>query len=146
MEVMCGAMLATSGRVSVLARMKEVGAILKLTTIISGESIMNDKGAVVVVTPSTGGLRAPSFPVWSVATFNVVSGVGAVALGWSFTLTAVLKVLTITFAVPDLSSLCTATGVSTSRMLWLVPLSLYLRPFSRNFLWNFVNEVSVTAL
>jgi len=33
MEVMCGAMLATFGRVSVLARMKEVGAILRLTTI-----------------------------------------------------------------------------------------------------------------
>ena len=73
MEVMCGAMLATSARVSVLARMKEVGAILRLTTVISGESIMNDKGAVVVVAPSTSGLRAPGFPVWSVATFIVVS-------------------------------------------------------------------------
>ena len=142
--MMCGAMLATSGRVSVLAGMKEVGAILRLTTIISGESIMNDKGAVIVVKPSTGGLRAPGFPVWSVAKFGVVSSVGAAALDWSFTLAAVPEVLTIIIAVPD-SCLYTAVAAGTSGILWVVPLSLCLRPFSRNFLWRFLKEVSVTA-
>ena len=70
---------------------------------------------------SNGGLRAPCFPVWSMATFNVVSSVGVVALGWSFSLAAVPKVLTITFAMRDFSFLCKATCVA-------------LRAFSGSFL------------
>ena len=139
MEVMCGAMLATFGRVSVLARMKEVGAILRLTTIISGESIMNDKGAVFFVTHSTGGLRELGFPASSVAKFSVVSSVGAAALGRFLALAAVPVAVTIVIAVPDSSSLYTAIAAGTSGILWLVSLSLCLRLFSRNFFWSFLN-------
>ena len=120
MEVMCGAMLATSGPVSMLARI-EVGAILRLTTIISGEIIMNDKGAFVVVTPSAGGLRAPGFPVWSMATFSVVSSVRCCGPWPVLHIGSVPKVLTLH------SNRRGHFGHSLARLV-------VVRPFSRKFL------------
>jgi len=106
---------------------------------------MNDNGAVVFVTHSTGGLREPGFPAWSVAKFSVVSSVGAAALGRFSALAAVPVAVTIIITVPDSSSLYTAIAACTSGILWLVSLSLCLRPFSRNFFWSFLHEVSATA-
>ena len=60
----------------------------------------NNVLASSVVMPSTWWDFVHRFPCLVSATFSVVNSVGAVALGWSFTLAAVPQILTVTFAVP----------------------------------------------
>jgi len=153
--MMFGAMLAASDPVAVLAGMKELGADPRLTTIISGESIMNDGCAVVLFTLFYGAaFEAKVFTAGAVVKFTAVQTVGAVALGLCFLLAAflVLKlcrkemsvVLTIIIAVPFMC-FYSATLIDTSGILALIPLSLGLRLFSRNFLWGHLDEASHTV-
>jgi len=89
-----------------------------------------------------------------VVKFTAVQTVGAVALGLCFLLAAflVLKlcrkemsvVLTIIIAVPFMC-FYSATLIDTSGILALIPLSLGLRLFSRNFLWGHLDEASHTV-
>eukprot|EP00931_Biecheleriopsis_adriatica_P007107 TRINITY_DN108421_c0_g1_i1.p1 TRINITY_DN108421_c0_g1~~TRINITY_DN108421_c0_g1_i1.p1 ORF type:complete len:715 (-),score=130.41 TRINITY_DN108421_c0_g1_i1:20-1843(-) len=153
--MMFGAMLAASDPVAVLAGMKQLGADPRLTTIISGESIMNDGCAVVLFTLFYGvAFEAKSFSARAVVKFTAMQTLGAMALGLCFLFGAflVLKlcrkemsvVLTIIITVPFMCFYA-ATLVDTSGILSLIPLSLGLRLFSRNFLWGELDEASHTV-
>jgi len=153
--MMFGAMLAASDPVAVLAGMKELGADPRLTTIISGESIMNDGCAVVLFTLFYGiAFEGKGFTSGSVATFAAAQTLGAVALGVCFLVGSLLilglcrkeapVVLTAAIAIPYLC-FYVATLVGTSGLLALVPLSLGLRLFSRSFLWGHLEEASQSA-
>jgi len=153
--MMFGAMLAASDPVAVLAGMKELGADPRLTTIISGESIMNDGCALVLFTLFYGAaFEAKSFTLGAVVKFTAVQTVGAVGLGLCFLLGALLVlklcrkemsvVLTIIITVPFMC-FYSATLIDTSGILALIPLSLGLSLFSRNFIWGHLEEASHTV-
>ena len=153
--MMFGAMLAASDPVAVLAGMKELGADPRLTTIISGESIMNDGCAVVLFTLFYGvALEGKAFTAWEVVKFTGVQTVGAATLGLCFLFGGLLVlklcrketpvVVTVVITVPFFC-FYTATIVGTSGILSLVPLSLGMRLFSRNFLWGSLDEASVIS-
>jgi NhaP-type Na+/H+ or K+/H+ antiporter len=153
--MMFGAMLAASDPVAVLAGMKELGADPRLTTIISGESIMNDGCAVVLFTLFYGAaFEGKTFTALGVAKFTVVQTFGAATLGLCFLLGGLLVlklcrrempvVVTTVITIPFFC-FYTATIVGTSGILSLVPLSLGMRLFSRNFLWGALDEASVIS-
>merc|ERR1719444_731758 len=124
--------------------MKQLGADPRLTTIISAESILNDGIAIVLFTLFYGLAFENAAFSWSMAAkHTMVNTVGAASLGGCFLVAALIAlafcrkeapvVLTAVITIPFIC-FYTAVSFGTSGVVALIPLSLGLRLFSRNFL------------
>jgi NhaP-type Na+/H+ or K+/H+ antiporter len=153
--MMFGAMLAASDPVAVLAGMKELGADPRLTTIISGESIMNDGCAVVLFMPFfAAAFDDESVEAGGIVIFTIVNILGAAALGLFYCFVTVMVLRLCRKEMPVVVSIIvvapffcyyTAVLLGTSGILSLVPFALGLRLFSNNFLWGHIDEASLAV-
>ncbi|KAL4579158.1 hypothetical protein LXL04_015295 [Taraxacum kok-saghyz] len=83
-------LLSATDPVAVLASLKELGASKKLTTLIEGESLMNDGLGIVLYTLFFRMLTGSSFSYGSVIKFLATVSLGAVGMGITFGLVSYL--------------------------------------------------------
>ncbi len=88
-----GALISATDPVAVVALFKEVGAPLRLTTLVEGESLLNDGTAIVLfrtlIAASVAVELSPSVWGWSIVQFFLVAG-GAVLVGIVVTVAVVM--------------------------------------------------------
>ncbi|CAH1452863.1 unnamed protein product [Lactuca virosa] len=89
-SLLLGGLLSATDPVAVLATLKELGATKKLSTIIEGESIMNDGMGMVVYTLFFRMVTGSSFSWGSVIMFLATASLGAVGMGIAFGLVSYL--------------------------------------------------------
>ncbi|KAK4400148.1 Sodium/hydrogen exchanger 7 [Sesamum angolense] len=89
-SLLLGGLLSATDPVAVVALLKELGASKKLSTIIEGESLMNDGTAIVVYQLFYRMVRGWSFNWGAVIKFLTQVSLGAVGLGLAFGIASVL--------------------------------------------------------
>ncbi|VFQ79710.1 unnamed protein product [Cuscuta campestris] len=89
-SLLFGGLLSATDPVAVVALLKELGASKKLSTIIEGESLMNDGTAIIVYQLFLRMVLGWSFTWASVISFLLQVSIGAVAIGFAFGLSSVL--------------------------------------------------------
>nr|ABN04858.1 salt-overly-sensitive 1 [Mesembryanthemum crystallinum]CAN99591.1 salt-overly-sensitive 1 [Mesembryanthemum crystallinum] len=89
-SLLLGGLLSATDPVAVVALLKELGASKKLSTIIEGESLMNDGTAIVVYQLFFQMVLGRSFNVAQIIKFLVQVSLGAVGIGLAFGVVSVL--------------------------------------------------------
>ncbi|XP_031110649.1 sodium/hydrogen exchanger 8 isoform X2 [Ipomoea triloba] len=89
-NLLLGGLLSATDPVAVVALLKELGASKKLSTIIEGESLMNDGTAIVVYQLFLRMVLGWSFNWGSIIRFLLQVSLGAVAIGLAFGVASVL--------------------------------------------------------
>ncbi|KAK3003159.1 hypothetical protein RJ639_018925, partial [Escallonia herrerae] len=89
-SLLLGGLLSATDPVAVVALLKELGASKKLSTIIEGESLMNDGTAIVVFQLFYRMVVGWSFNWGAVVKFLIQVSLGAVGIGLAFGLASVL--------------------------------------------------------
>jgi NhaP-type Na+/H+ or K+/H+ antiporter len=88
--LLLGGLLSATDPVAVVALLKELGASKKLSTIIEGESLMNDGTAIVVYQLFYRMVLGRTFDAGLIIKFLSEVSLGAVALGLAFGIVSVL--------------------------------------------------------
>ncbi|KAJ0726654.1 putative cyclic nucleotide-binding domain, cation/H+ exchanger, cation/H+ exchanger, CPA1 family [Helianthus annuus] len=83
-SLLLGGLLGATDPVAVIAFLKELGASKKLTTLIEGESLMNDGVSIVIYMLFFRMVTGSSFSWGTVFKFLATTSLGAVALGMAF--------------------------------------------------------------
>ncbi|XP_057477660.1 sodium/hydrogen exchanger 7 isoform X3 [Actinidia eriantha] len=89
-SLLLGGLLSATDPVAVVALLKELGASKKLSTIIEGESLMNDGTAIVVYQLFYRMVLGQSFNFGAVLKFLTEVSLGAVGIGLAFGIASVL--------------------------------------------------------
>ncbi|PWA91715.1 plasma membrane Na(+) /H(+) antiporter [Artemisia annua] len=89
-SLLLGGLLSATDPVAVVALLKELGASKKLSTIIEGESLMNDGTAIVVYTLFFRMVTGSTFGWGAVIKFLATVSLGAVGMGIAFGLVSYL--------------------------------------------------------
>ncbi|CAK9140257.1 unnamed protein product, partial [Ilex paraguariensis] len=89
-SLLLGGLLSATDPVAVVALLKELGASKKLSTIIEGESLMNDGTAIVVYQLFYRMVLGSSFNWGTVIKFLAQNSLGALGLGLAFGIASVL--------------------------------------------------------
>ncbi|KAI4308480.1 hypothetical protein L6164_031554 [Bauhinia variegata] len=89
-SLLLGGLLSATDPVAVVALLKDLGASKKLSTIIEGESLMNDGTAIVVYTLFYRMVLGGSFSWVAIIKFLAVVSLGAVGIGLAFGMASVL--------------------------------------------------------
>ncbi|KAJ6324194.1 hypothetical protein OIU76_011488 [Salix suchowensis] len=89
-SLLLGGLLSATDPVAVVALLKELGASKKLSTIIEGESLMNDGTAIVVYQLFYRMVLGESFNWGSIVKFLTQVSLGAVGIGIAFGIASVL--------------------------------------------------------
>ncbi|KAF8655896.1 hypothetical protein HU200_060850 [Digitaria exilis] len=89
-SLLLGGLLSATDPVAVVALLKELGASKKLSTIIEGESLMNDGTAIVVYQLFYRMVLGRTFDAGSIMKFLSEVSLGAVALGLAFGIVSAL--------------------------------------------------------
>ncbi|XP_020699162.1 sodium/hydrogen exchanger 8 isoform X1 [Dendrobium catenatum] len=89
-SLLLGGLLSATDPVAVVALLKELGASKKLSTIIEGESLMNDGTAIVVYQLFYKMVLGKSFNFGEIIQFLSRVSLGAVALGLAFGIASIL--------------------------------------------------------
>ncbi|GBG25205.1 Sodium/hydrogen exchanger 7 [Hondaea fermentalgiana] len=135
-----GGMLSATDPVAVLAVLHSLNASKHLSTLIAGESVLNDGSAIVVVTLFLNLQAGMPYSAGDIVAFSFQETLGSLALGTAFGLAMMcifplLKenptpLVALTFAIPYL---CFASALVTemSGVLALVPLGLITNAWGR---------------
>ncbi|KAJ9546903.1 hypothetical protein OSB04_019446 [Centaurea solstitialis] len=136
-----GGLLSATDPVAVVALLKELGASKKLSTIIEGESLMNDGTAIVVYTLFFRMVTGSSFSWETIIKFLATVSLGAVGMGIAFGLVSYLWLgyifndtvieITLTVAVSYLAYFTSQEGADISGVLTVMTLGMFYAAVAR---------------
>ncbi|XP_058108443.1 sodium/hydrogen exchanger 8-like isoform X1 [Magnolia sinica] len=134
-SLLLGGLLSATDPVAVVALLKELGASKKLSTIIEGESLMNDGTAIVVYQLFYKMVLGQSFNMGSIIKFLSKVSLGAVAVGLAFGIASVLWLgfifndtvieIALTLAVSYIAYFTAQDGADVSGVLTVMTLGMF---------------------
>ncbi|KAJ0973297.1 hypothetical protein J5N97_021256 [Dioscorea zingiberensis] len=140
-SLLLGGLLGATDPVAVVALLKELGASKKLTTIIEGESLMNDGISIVVYQLFYKMVIGESLNVAGIAKFLSQVTLGAVAIGVAFGIASVLWLgfifndtvikITLTLAISYIVYYTAQDGAEVSGVLAVMTLGMFYAAFAR---------------
>nr|ALH21662.1 putative plasma membrane Na(+) /H(+) antiporter [Artemisia japonica] len=140
-SLLLGGLLSATDPVAVVALLKELGASKKLSTIIEGESLMNDGTAIVVYTLFFRMVTGSTFGWGAVIKFLATVSLGAVGMGIAFGLVSYLWLgfifndtvieITLTLAVSYLAYFTSQEGFDISGVLTVMTLGMFYAAVAR---------------
>ncbi|KAL3731242.1 hypothetical protein ACJRO7_028162 [Eucalyptus globulus] len=133
--LLLGGLLSATDTVAVVALLKELGASKKLSTIIEGESLMNDGTTIVVYQLFYKMVLGKSFDWVAIIKFITKVSLGAVCIGLAFGIISVLWLgfifndtvieITLTLAVSYIAYFTAQEGVDVSGVLTVMTLGMF---------------------
>nr|AHB86984.1 salt overly sensitive 1 [Boechera stricta] len=140
-SLLLGGLLSATDPVAVVALLKELGASKKLSTIIEGESLMNDGTAIVVFQLFLKMVLGHSSDWSSIIKFLVKVALGAVGIGLAFGIASVLWLkfifndtiieITLTIAVSYFAYYTAQEWAEASGVLTVMTLGMFYAAFAR---------------
>ncbi|EPS60610.1 salt overly sensitive 1, partial [Genlisea aurea] len=140
-SLLLGGLLSATDPVAVVALLKELGASKKLSTIIEGESLMNDGTAIVVYQLFYRMVNGWRFNLGTLVKFLLQVSLGAVAIGLAFGIASVLWLgfifndtvieITLTLAVSYIAFFTSQEGLDVSGVLAVMTLGMFYSAFAR---------------
>ncbi|XP_056696417.1 sodium/hydrogen exchanger 7 isoform X2 [Spinacia oleracea] len=140
-SLLLGGLLSATDPVAVVALLKELGASKKLSTIIEGESLMNDGTAIVVYQLFYQMVLGRSFNWASILKYLVQVSFGAVGFGIAFGVASVLWLgfifndtvieITLTLAVSYVAYFTAQEGADVSGVLTVMTLGMFYAAAAR---------------
>ncbi|CAI9096868.1 OLC1v1033109C1 [Oldenlandia corymbosa var. corymbosa] len=140
-SLLLGGLLSATDPVAVVALLKELGASKKLSTIIEGESLMNDGTAIVVYQLFYRMVLGWTFDWGSIIKFLAQVSLGAVGTGLAFGIASVLWLgfifndtvieITLTLAVSYVAYFTAQIGADISGVLTVMTLGMFYSAFAR---------------
>lgn len=140
-SLLLGGLLSATDPVAVVALLKELGASKKLSTIIEGESLMNDGTAIVVYQLFYKMVLGQSFNWIAIVKFLSQVSLGAVGIGLAFGIASVLWLgfifndtvieITLTLAVSYIAYFAAQEGADVSGVLTVMTLGMYYAAVAR---------------
>ncbi|XP_015957926.1 sodium/hydrogen exchanger 8 [Arachis duranensis] len=140
-SLLLGGLLSATDPVAVVALLKELGASKKLSTIIEGESLMNDGTAIVVYTLFYRMVLGSTYNWVDVIKFLVQVSFGAVGIGVAFGIASVLWLgfifndtvieISLTLAVSYIAYFTAQEGADLSGVLTVMSLGMFYSAFAR---------------
>ncbi|KAK7319185.1 hypothetical protein RJT34_03903 [Clitoria ternatea] len=140
-SMLLGGLLSATDPVAVVALLKELGASKKLSTIIEGESLMNDGTAIVVYTLFYRMVLGETFNWVAIVKFLAQVSLGAVGMGLAFGIASVLWLgfifndtvieISLTFAVSYIAYFTAQEGSDVSGVLTVMSLGMFYSAFAR---------------
>ncbi|XVE91878.1 hypothetical protein REPUB_Repub01dG0049200 [Reevesia pubescens] len=134
-SLLLGGLLSATDPVAVVALLKELGASKKLSTIIEGESLMNDGTAIVVYQLFYKMVLGQSFKWDAIIEFLAKVSLGAVGIGIAFGIASVLWLgfifndtvieISLTLAVSYIAYFTAQEGVDVSGVLAVMTLGMF---------------------
>lgn len=134
-SLLLGGLLSATDPVAVVALLKELGASKKLSTIIEGESLMNDGTAIVVYQLFYRMVTGWSFSWGAVIKFLTQVSLGAVGLGLAFGIASILWLgfifndtvieISLTLAVSYIAFFTGQEGIGVSGVLTVMTLGMF---------------------
>lgn len=134
-SLLLGGLLSATDPVAVVALLKELGASKKLSTIIEGESLMNDGTAIVVYQLLLRMVTGWAFNWGAVIKFLVQVSLGAVGVGLAFGIASVLWLgfifndtvieITLTLTVSYVAYFTAQQGADISGVLTVMTLGMF---------------------
>ncbi|KAK4754515.1 hypothetical protein SAY87_002619 [Trapa incisa] len=134
-SLLLGGLLSATDPVAVVALLKELGASKKLSTIIEGESLMNDGTAIVVFQLFYKMVLGKSFNWEAIIKFLTEVSLGAVGIGLAFGIVSVLWLgfifndtvieITLTLAVSYIAYFTAQEGADVSGVLTVMTLGMF---------------------
>jgi len=139
--LLLGGLLSATDPVAVVALLKDLGASKKLSTIIEGESLMNDGTAIVVYQLFYRMVLGRTFDAGSVIKFLLEVSLGAVALGLAFGIVSVLWLgfifndtiieISLTLAVSYIAFFTAQDSLEVSGVLTVMTLGMFYAAFAK---------------
>ncbi|KAJ7546491.1 hypothetical protein O6H91_08G041700 [Diphasiastrum complanatum] len=166
-SLLLGGLLSATDPVAVVALLKELGASKKLSTLIEGESLMNDGTAMVVFQLFLQLLLGQHFSAGEIVKFLAQVSLGAVALGLGFGLMAVLWLgavfndtvieITVTFTTSYLAFYTAQNEANVSGVLTVMTVGIFFAAFAKtafkgesqqsmHHFWNMVSYIANTII
>jgi len=152
--MLTGAILAATDPISVVNLLRTEKASEDITTLVEGESLLNDAAAAVLFTTllmlATGSSEAPATAIFGALTIHVL---GAILAGITFGLVAAILVLLLkSSAIANLILVASAFGsfyvaeelLGLSGIITVVTTALVARPGLRNFEQQFLRDTNAT--
>ncbi|WOH15660.1 hypothetical protein DCAR_0935203 [Daucus carota subsp. sativus] len=140
-SLLLGGLLSATDPVAVVALLKDLGASKKLSTIIEGESLMNDGTAIVVFQLFFRMATGSSLNWAAVVKFLAQVSLGAVGIGIAFGLASVLWLgfifndtvieITLTLAVSYIAYFTAQEGLDVSGVLTVMTLGMFYAAVAR---------------
>uniref|UniRef100_A0A0E0BVT5 Cyclic nucleotide-binding domain-containing protein n=1 Tax=Oryza glumipatula TaxID=40148 RepID=A0A0E0BVT5_9ORYZ len=140
-SLLLGGLLSATDPVAVVALLKELGASKKLSTIIEGESLMNDGTAIVVYQLFYRMVLGRTFDAGSIIKFLSEVSLGAVALGLAFGIASVLWLgfifndtiieIALTLAVSYIAFFTAQDALEVSGVLTVMTLGMFYAAFAK---------------
>ncbi|KAK7260542.1 hypothetical protein RIF29_26679 [Crotalaria pallida] len=140
-SLLLGGLLSATDPVAVVALLKELGASKKLSTIIEGESLMNDGTAIVVYTLFYRMVLGETFNWVAIIKFLAQVSLGAVGIGVAFGIASVLWLgfifndtvieISLTLAVSYIAYFTAQEGADVSGVLTVMSLGMFYSAFAR---------------
>ncbi|KAG2622513.1 hypothetical protein PVAP13_3NG262700 [Panicum virgatum] len=140
-SLLLGGLLSATDPVAVVALLKELGASKKLSTIIEGESLMNDGTAIVVYQLFYRMVLGRMFDAGSIIKFLSEVSLGAVALGLAFGIVSVLWLgfifndtiieISLTLAVSYIAFFTAQDSLEVSGVLTVMTLGMFYAAFAK---------------
>ncbi|OAY77908.1 Sodium/hydrogen exchanger 7 [Ananas comosus] len=140
-SLLLGGLLSATDPVAVVALLKELGASKKLSTIIEGESLMNDGTAIVVYQLFYQMVMGQSFNMGDIIKFLSQVTLGAVAVGLAFGIVSVLWLgfifndtvieITLTLAVSYIAYFTAQDAAEVSGVLTVMTLGMFYAAAAR---------------
>ncbi|KAL2343567.1 hypothetical protein Fmac_004852 [Flemingia macrophylla] len=140
-SLLLGGLLSATDPVAVVALLKDLGASKKLSTIIEGESLMNDGTAIVVYTLFYRMVLGESFNWVAIIEFLAKVSLGAVGMGFAFGIASVLWLgfifndtvieIALTFAVSYIAYFTAQEGSDLSGVLTVMSLGMFYSAFAK---------------
>ncbi|KAK9065117.1 hypothetical protein SSX86_016500 [Deinandra increscens subsp. villosa] len=140
-SLLLGGLLSATDPVAVVALLKELGASKKLSTIIEGESLMNDGTAIVVYTLFFRMVTGSTFSSGTIIKFLSQVSLGAVGMGIAFGLVSYLWLgyifndtvieITLTLAVSYLAYFTSQEAADISGVLTVMTLGMFYAAVAR---------------
>ncbi|KAL7149630.1 hypothetical protein ABFS83_05G054200 [Erythranthe nasuta] len=140
-SLLLGGLLSATDPVAVVALLKELGASKKLSTIIEGESLMNDGTAIVVYQLFLRMVLGWSFSWGALIKFLSQVSLGAVGVGLAFGIASVVWLgfifndtvieISLTFAVSYIAYFTAQEGVDVSGVLTVMTLGMFYSAVAR---------------
>lgn len=166
-SLLLGGLLSATDPVAVVALLKELGASKKLSTIIEGESLMNDGTAIVVYQLFYRMVLGQSFNVGSVLKFLTQVSLGAVGIGLAFGIASVLWLgfifndtvieIALTLTVSYIAYFTAQEGADVSGVLAVMTLGMFYAAVARtafksdgqqslHHFWDMVSYIANTLI
>ncbi|KAJ7954466.1 Sodium/hydrogen exchanger 7 [Quillaja saponaria] len=140
-SLLLGGLLSATDPVAVVALLKELGASKKLSTIIEGESLMNDGVAIVVYQLFLQMVLGKSFSSGAIIKFLSQVSLGAVGIGLAFGIASVLWLgfifndtvieIALTLAVSYIAYFTAQEGAAVSGVLTVMTLGIFYAAVAR---------------